>query len=190
MKNVYLMKNVCCSWAGFTQGLSETFAHTPAQSQYHAKHPSEGEFLYLTKQIPQAKPVRDICNFPEAYKPAGDVPNLWPPLQTHGELPSLCRLSMHCSVHCKTSWGEGLVRGSHPLHLVQSYVLFKIDQLLCYYVCQMGAPSLPHKFKSTRVCVTCLAFKVKLALNACCLLCLSIRGWSLCLKEAPILPKS
>ena len=40
-------------WAGFTQGLSETHAKTPAAAQYHAKHPVTGEFLHLAKQIPE-----------------------------------------------------------------------------------------------------------------------------------------
>ena len=75
---------ICCSWAGFTQGLSETHAKTPANAQYHAKHPVTGEFLHLAKQIPCAKPSRDPCNDPNTYKSVVDTPNLWPGLQTKG----------------------------------------------------------------------------------------------------------
>ena len=75
-------------WAGFTQGLSETHAKTPAAAQYHAKHPVTGEFLHLAKQIPEvglwsitrqflAWQCLGVCGDPNCYarlQPLGQTP--------------------------------------------------------------------------------------------------------------------
>lgn len=74
-------------YTGYTQGLAETIGSTPVKAQHKAAAPTQGDFLHTRQFVaPAPTPSRDSCNFPETYKPCDGQANLWPTLQTIGEL--------------------------------------------------------------------------------------------------------